>query len=457
MKGTESTEFGEGLRGRERDGARVATAPPEPAAGAPATAPAGWRRTFSSLRIVPYRWLWSGMLAYFLAMQMDTFARGYLAYELTGTATALGLVWVAWGVPMLLLSLVAGVMADRVEKRNMLLVVQAGMGVLALITAVLVHTGVIDIWQMIVLGVGQGIVWAFAVPARMALLPELVGDDELTNALALNNAAMNGTRIVGPALAGGFIATPFIGIQGVFYLMVLLYVLVGLSLLPIPRTGPPSRQQAPVWEEMRAGLRYVAGRRNLVVLMLMGLVPIVLGMSYAALLPVFAKDVHEVGSVGFGIMGAFVGVGAIAGSLVIAYFSDFPHRATLQLVLGVGFGLALFVFAEAPSYGVALAALALVGFTFNSYMTLNNSLIFSQADPSFYGRVMSVYMLSWSLMPLATLPMAGLADAIGAPITVAAAGLIIAVFIAAVAVLYPGYRAIGTEAAPAGEREPASP
>jgi MFS family permease len=309
---------------------------------------------------------------------------------------------------------------------------------------------------MVALGVGQGVVWAFAVPARMALLPELVGDEELTNALALNNAAMNGTRIVGPALAGGFIAIPFIGIQGVFYLMVLLYVVVGLTLLPIPRTGTPARQEAPLWQEMGAGLRYVGSRRDLVILMLMGFVPILLGMSYAALLPVFAKDVHGVGSVGFGLMGAFVGVGAIVGSLVIAYFSDYPHRATLQLVLGVGFGLALFVFAEAPSYGVALAALALVGFTFNSYMTLNNSLIFSQIEPGFYGRVMSVYMLSWSLMPLVTLPMAGLADTIGAPTTVAAAGLIIAVFIGAVAVLYPGYRAIGTGAAPAGERRPAS-
>jgi MFS family permease len=455
VKGRESTELGEGLRGSEGDGAHVATLPPEPAAGAAGTVPAGWRRTFSSLRIVPYRWLWSGMLAYFLAMQMDTFARGYLAYDLTGAATALGLVWVAWGVPMLLLSLVAGVVADRVEKRNMLLVVQAGMGVLALVTAVLVHTGVIDIWQMVALGVGQGVVWAFAVPARMALLPELVGDEELTNALALNNAAMNGTRIVGPALAGGFIAIPFIGIQGVFYLMVLLYVVVGLTLLPIPRTGTPARQEAPLWQEMGAGLRYVGSRRDLVILMLMGFVPILLGMSYAALLPVFAKDVHGVGSVGFGLMGAFVGVGAIVGSLVIAYFSDYPHRATLQLVLGVGFGLALFVFAEAPSYGVALAALALVGFTFNSYMTLNNSLIFSQIEPGFYGRVMSVYMLSWSLMPLVTLPMAGLADTIGAPTTVAAAGLIIAVFIGAVAVLYPGYRAIGTGAVPAGERRQA--
>jgi MFS family permease len=396
------------------------------------------------------------MLAYFLAMQMDTFARGYLAYDLTGVATALGLVWVAWGVPMLLLSLVAGVVADRVEKRDLLMVVQAGMGALALVTAVLVHAGVIDIWQLVALGLGQGVVWAFAVPTRMALLPELVGEEELTNALALNNTAMNGTRIVGPALAGGLIAVPLFGVSGVFYVMVLLYIAVGLTLLPIPRTGAPARQQEPLWVEMMAGLRYVARRRNLVILMLMGFVPILLGMAYAALLPVFAEDVHGVGSVGFGLMGTFVGVGAIVGSLVIAYFSDYPHRATLQLVLGVGFGLSLFVFGESPSYAVALAALSLVGFTFNSYMTLNNSLIFSQADPGFYGRVMSVYMLSWSLMPLTTLPMTGLADAIGAETTVAAAGLLIAAFVAGVGVLYPGYRAIGAEQIAVGERRPTS-
>ena len=455
MKGRESTGSGEGLRGSDGNGARVVTSPPEPAADA-GTLLTGWRRTFSSLRIVPYRWLWFGMLAYFLAMQMDMIARGYLAYDLTGRATSLGLVWVAWGVPMLLLSLVAGALADRVEKRDLLIVVQAGMAVLSLATAVLIHTGVIEFWQLVVLGVGQGLVWAFAVPARMALVPELVGEEELTNALALNNTAMNGTRIVGPALAGGLIAVPLVGMQGVFYLMVLLYVVVSLTLLPIPRTGPPARQQAPLLEEMAAGVRYVASRRNLVVLMVMGFVPILLGMSYAALLPVFAKDVHGMESMGLGIMSAFVGVGAIVGSLVIAYFSDYPHRATLALVLGVGFGLALFVFAEAPSFAVALAALSIVGFTFNSYMTLNNSLIFSQADPAFYGRVMSVYMLSWSLMPLATLPMTGLADAIGAPTTVAVAGLVVTAFIAGVAVLYPGYRAIGSEQVPAGERRQAS-
>jgi predicted MFS family arabinose efflux permease len=299
---------------------------------------------------------------------------------------------------------------------------------------------------LVALGVGQGVVWSFAVPARMAMLPELVTDEELTNALALNNAAMNGTRILGPSLAGGLIAVPLFGMSGVFYVMVLLYVVVALTLLPIPRSKPPVRQRGPLWEEMGVGLRYMSGRRMLIVLMLMGFVPILLGMSYAALLPVFAKDVHDVGSLGFGLMGTFTGAGAIVGSLVIAYFSQHPHQAALQLVLGVGFGLSLFVFAEAPSFAVALVALSFVGFTFNSYMTLNNSLIFTQVEPGFYGRVMSVYMLSWSLMPLTTLPMTALADAIGPQTTVGAAGLIISAFVAGVAVLYPGYRGIAGEA-----------
>jgi MFS family permease len=446
MKGEKATGFGEGLRGNGDGAARVAAAPHDPLTAVEDAQLSGWGRTFSSLRIVSYRWFWFGLLAYFLAMQMDTIARGYLAYDLTGQATALGFVWVAWGVPMLLLSLIAGVVADRVEKRGLLMLVQAGMAVLSLSTAILVHTDVISIWQLVALGVGQGVVWSFAVPARMAMLPELVTDEELTNALALNNAAMNGTRILGPSLAGGLIAVPLFGMSGVFYVMVLLYVVVALTLLPIPRSKPPVRQRGPLWEEMGVGLRYMSGRRMLIVLMLMGFVPILLGMSYAALLPVFAKDVHDVGSLGFGLMGTFTGAGAIVGSLVIAYFSQHPHQAALQLVLGVGFGLSLFVFAEAPSFAVALAALSFVGFTFNSYMTLNNSLIFTQVEPGFYGRVMSVYMLSWSLMPLTTLPMTALADAIGPQTTVGAAGLIISAFVAGVAVLYPGYRGIAGEA-----------
>lgn len=434
---------GEGSRTRKRaleaggDGPTLAAAP---AGAAPLTAElSGWARTFSSLRSEPYRWFWSGQLAYFLGIQMDTFTRGYLAFELTGAATALGLVWVAWGLPMFLLSLVAGAVADRVDKRNLLLSVQVAMSLLALILAILVHSGVVALWHLIALGVGLGVVWAFTFPTRMALLPILVEEDDLTNALALNNAAMNGTRILGPSLAGGLIAVPLLGVSGVFYVVMLFHLVVALTLLQIPKTGRPSRARAPLWEEMGAGIRYTAGRRSLVILMVMGFVPILVGMSYAVLLPVFAKEVHDVGSVGLGIMGAAVGLGAVVGSLVIAYFSRYPHQTALQVALGIGFGVALFAFAESPAYLLALAALIFVGLTFSSYLTLNNSLIFSLVDQEYYGRVMSVYMLSWSLMPITTLPLTGLADAIGAQATVAIAGASIALFITGVALFYPDY------------------
>lgn len=407
------------------------------------TATTGWRRTFSSLRIPGYRWLWIGLLAYFMAMMMDTIARGYLAYDITGSATALGVVSIAWGLPMLVLSLVGGVVADRTEKRNLLLTCQLALGSLALITAVLVHTGAIEIWHLVVLGFGQGATWAFIVPSRQALIPELVGEDELMNALALNNGAINVTRIVGPAVAGGLIAVPMFGVSGVFYTMVLLYAIVLLTLLRVPKTGKAEGERGAVWQEMTMGLRYVSGRPVLMVLIGIAFVAVLLGMPYSTLLPVFAEDVHDVGSVGLGIMSAFVGVGAVVGSLAMAYLSDYPHRATLQLVLGVGFGVGLFMFGGAPTFVLALVALSFMGFMATGYMTINNTLIFSHAEHQFHGRVMSVYMLTWSLMPLTALPMTALTDVVGAQVTMAGAGALVALFIGSVGLLYPGYRAIG--------------
>lgn len=420
----------------------------------------GWRRTFSSLRIPGYRWLWIGLLAYFMAMMMDGIARGYLAYDLTGSATSLGLVSIAWGLPMLILSLVGGVVADRTEKRNLLLACQLALALVALITAILVHTGAIKIWHLVLLGFGQGATWAFIVPARQALIPELVGEDELMNALALSNGAINVTRILGPAVAGGLIAVPMFGTSGVFYTMVLLYGIVVLTLLRVPATGTAKGEHGAMWQEMTLGVRYVTRRSVLVVLIGIAFVAILLGMPYSMLLPVFAEDVHHVGSVGLGVMSTFVGMGAVVGSLVMAYLSDYPHRAALQLFLGVGFGVGLLMFGGAPAFVLALAALSFTGFMATGYMTLNNTLIFSHAERQFHGRVMSVYMLTWSLMPLTALPMSMLTDVVGAQVTVAGAGALVALFIGAVGVLYPGYRAIGRPTAlpvDAGQAEGSGP
>jgi MFS family permease len=394
-----------------------------------------------------------------MGMQMSMIARNYLAYDITGKATALGIVSVAWGVPMLICSLVGGVVADRVEKRNLLLVTQTCITLCYLAMAILVHTGVIQIWHLVVIGVFQGAVWAFNMPARQALLPELVGKDEqLMNALALNTGAMNATRVVAPAVAGALIAVPWYGMTGVFYTVVALDTAVLFALVQLPLTGAAtSGEQRPMWEDMAVGLKYIRRHWALVVLLSMAFAVVLLGMSYQMLLPVFASDkVFDVGSFGYGTMNTFVGVGAILASLVMAYNSDYPHRATLQLVLGVGFGIAILLLGQAPTFFVALAVLSFMGFMSTSYMTLNNTLIFAHTEREFTGRVMSVYMMTWSLQPFAILPITGAADAVGVRPVVTVVGIALATVVAGVALLYPGYRKIGTPAAIEAERAEAA-
>ncbi len=408
----------------------------------------GWRRTFASLALPTYRWFWGGMLAHFLAFQMDMIARGYLAFDLTGSATALGVASIAWGIPLLLLSLVGGALADRVEKRDLVLATQGAMALTALVTAILVQTDLIQLWHIVVMGSVLGAVWAFAIPARQAMVPELVDEQRLMNALALNNSAANSTRIVGPSLAGGLIATPFFGVAGVYYLIAVLYLVSALTLLPIPRAGlAAARRHESMLQGVATGLRYVASRPALTVLIALACTAIILGMPYVVLLPAFAEDVYDVGAVGLGVMNTVVGIGAITGSMMLAYFSGYPHRAALQLALGVAFGIGVFMFGAAPAFALALPALVLVGLTFNGYLTINNTLIFTHTERELHGRVMSVYLLTWSMMPLAALPMSVLADLVGPQPTVATAGVLVAVLIAGVAVLHPAYRQLGSPVA----------
>ncbi len=436
---------------REDDYSRV---PVEGEAAATPEGPAGrgeargWRRTFASLRLPTFRWFWVGLLAHFLAFQMDMIARGYLAFDLTGSTTALGLASIAWGIPLLLLSLVGGAVADRVEKRDLVMVTQVGMAATALTTAILVQTDLIQLWHIVVMGFVLGAVWSFNIPARQAMVPELVSERNLMNALALNNSAANTTRVIGPSLAGGLIATPFFGVAGAYYLLAVLYVISALSLLAVPRSGlAATRSHEPVLQGVTTGLRYVASSPALTVLIGLACAAIILGMPYVILLPAFAEDVYDVGAVGLGVMNTVTGMGAITGSILLAYFSGYPHRAALQLALGVAFGVGVFMFGAAPAFVLALLALALVGLTFNGYLTINNTLIFTHAERELHGRVMSVYLLTWSLMPLAALPMSVLADVVGPEPTVAAAGALVALVIAGVAVLHPAYRRLGSLAA----------
>lgn len=402
----------------------------------------GWRRTFSALAIPQYRTLWWGMLASFMAMNMNMVARGYLAYDITGSATALGLVSLAWGGPMLVFSLFGGVVADRIRKVAILVPTQTAMGVLALITAVLVHLDIIQIWHLVALGVGQGTVFAFNMPARSALIPELVGPENVTNAIALNNAGQNASRIIGPASAGAMIGIPFIGMTGTFYFMAALYGVVVWSLLRLPRGRTPQRVMAPMMSEMRAGFTYIGGNSTLFMLIAMAFIPILLGMPYQTLMPVFQKDVLHVDSFGLGMLFTATGVGALIGSLLVASLSESRSRGGIQVVSGLMFGGALIGFALMDTFVTALLMIGVLGLASSIYMSLNNSMIMSYTDEDYYGRVMSVYMMTFSVMPLAAMPMGALADAFGAPVTVSVAGALIVVFIGALVTLVPAFRRI---------------
>lgn len=411
----------------------------------------GWRRTFSALGNRHYRTLWFAELASLSALQMAQIARGWLTAQISGDrALALGIVSLAWGLPQLAFALIGGAVADRFDKRTIMIASQAVMGVLALLNAILVHAGVIQIWHLFVLGLFQGTVFSFNAPARQALAAELLGERELMNGIAMLNSARNMTRIAAPSVGGVLIALPFIGLTGVFYLIAAFYLAVLANLVQLPRMQiHRGRVQESMLKEIGAGLHYIQVSPTLLTLITLAFVMTILGMPYMTLLPIFARTVHHVGSEGLGLMSTVAGVGALIGSLAVATMADHPRKPQLQALAGITFGVVLFLFAAAPNFPIALFGLTLMGFMHTSFMAINNTLVMMHTTPEYHGRVLSVYMMSWSFMPIASLPMSMLADHLGAPVTLSAAGLLIAIIILVVVLLTRRSQPVAMTPAPA--------
>jgi len=396
-------------------------------------------RTFGALQNRHFRRLWLGYLPSTIAFQMGQVASGYLVYSLTGSATVLGLMGLAWSIPLLLFSLIGGVVADRVPRRNLVLASQCIIGTMAAITAVLVITGWVQVWHLFALGLVQGTVFSFNMPARQAFIAELVGKDDLMNAIALQNAALNLSSIAGPALAGYLIALPAVGVGGVYVLMAMANALVFLTLIGLPAGASRGATRRPGLEELTAGLRFIYYSPPLRTLLLMAVIPMFLGMPYMTLLPVFALSVLRAGSEGLGLLSGANGIGALAGSLLVAAWGNAPRKALLQLSVGIMYGLALIVFALAGTLPLAMLTLVVVGLAASAYRSVNSTLIMGYTPPELHGRVMSVYLMTFALMPLSSVPAGALADRIGPQVTVGGAGVLLAVSILAIARLHPAH------------------
>lgn len=397
----------------------------------------GLGRTFAALREQQFRYLWFGMFFSMAAMQINIVARGWLAFDISDSALILGVVMAARSLPQLMLAPLGGVLADRMDKRILLIVSQCVLFVVAMANAILVHMGTIEIWHLFVLGIVQGITQPFNMPTRTALIPDLVSDNQVSNALALDSTGRNINRITAPALAGLLLAiNPMLA----FYASAIFYAAAVITLLNLPRglRGiSSSAARKGTFAEMGVGFQYIWGHRSLFALMAMAFVVVILGMPFQQLLPVFQKDVLDVGPQALGLMFTAVGVGAIIGSLVAAYTSERPDMGRMQLGAGILFGISLMGFAMSTNFMLSLALLVFVGFASQGYMTINRVLVMRQTERHLYGRVMSIYMMTWALVPAALLPIGFVVDIVGVGATVSVAGLILTLCLVSVAFKFP--------------------
>jgi len=374
-------------------------------------------RTFRALRHRNFRLYWCGQLFSLTGTWMQNVAQGWLVYRLTDSPLALGLVGFVGSLPILLFSLFGGVIADRLHKRNLLLATQTAAMLQALILATLTVTGLIQVWQIIVLALLLGTVHAFDTPARQAFVIELVGKEDLMNAIALNSSVFNATRIIGPAIAGVLIS--LIGEAGAFYINAFSFLATIAALLLMRVEAVNHSDGETVWRNLIAGLRYI--KQTPIVRTLLSLIAVssLFGMSAVALMPVFAKDILQVGPTGLGFLTAAIGGGALSGALTLASLGNFQRKGLLLSIGNLAFPSMLLLFALSRSFPLSLLFLIGGGWGLITQNALTNTLLQTSVPDHLRGRVMSVYALMFlGMMPLGNLQAGVVAEHLGAPVAV---------------------------------------
>jgi MFS family permease len=380
-----------------------------------------------ALKNVQFRWLFVSNTAFFLAMQGQSIVRSWLVYDLTGSELKLGLIFFTVALPMLFVSPLGGAAADRWERRNMIAMGQAAVICSEVVILSLLVQGRLEFWHLLVGSALMGCVFPFVMPARQAIVVNVVGKSGLTGAMALNMAAMNTTRVIGPTLAGFLIAP--LGVEGTYMVGVGLYAVAVLSLLRVKRAWPPAEaRDMSIGKSMLEGAVYMKDNRLVLILLLFGLIPMFLAMPFQSLLVVFSTEVWDVGAEGFGIVNAVAGVGGVVGSIYMAWQASSTRRVMPMMISVVGFGVFLVAMATSDQFLVALPLVFVANILASVFGTLNNTAIQLLIPDHVRGRVSSFLMMSFSLPMLGTLPVGAVAERYGAQVAVAlAATLAVAV------------------------------
>ena len=389
-----------------------------------------------------YRLYWFGQLISLTGTWMQSTAQQWLVYRLTGSPLALGTVMFLNALPAMLLSLFAGIVVDRVDKRRFLLLTQTALMTPAFILAALTFTGVVQYWHILVLAVCLGLANTFDMPARQAFTVEMVGKDDLMNAIALNSSMFNGARLIGPAAAGLLVAQ--VGEATAFLLngLSFLAVIGGLALMRLPAFTPRPGRLTPL-ADLREGLGYIRRNRAVLALVSVAAVPSVFGFPATTLLPAVARDVLGLGVDGYGGLVSAIGLGALVGALSLATLGDYRPKGRLLTTATFVFAGALIGAALARSAWLAGAALVLAGWGMVTHLAATISLVQLQVPDILRWRVMSAYL--WAvvgLAPAGSLALGTLAEWWGAPGALLAGGAVCLLSALTMLAAFPQVRAL---------------
>lgn len=411
---------------------------------------------FRALTHRNFRLFWAGAFLSNIGTWMQTVAQGWLVLQLTDSAFWLGVDGFAATSPGLVLTLLGGVYADRIDRKRLLIITQAGAGLTALALALLIATGIVndaaDVWIILVASFITGCCFSLASPSYQAITIDLVGREDLSNAIALNSTQFQLSRVVGPALAG--VGFQLFGLAGCFFVNGLSFVaiIIALSLMRLePRAGTQKTErmagagveQRTMWRDLMNGFRYVWSRPRVFLLLLISAVASLFGAPYMTLMPLFTRDVLGLGETGLSVMMGVAGAGSFFAALMLTFLGNIRRKGRYVLGGSAAFGLCLVGFSLSTNVTLSLVMLFGIGFSIVCSIAVTNMLLQKLVTDEMRGRVMSMFMLSFiGAWPIGSFLAGVAARRYGAPHTLAAGGVIIALFNLYVAIRNPRLRTL---------------
>ena len=400
-----------------------------------------FRRATEALRYPNFRLVWTTSIFSSAARWIQQVSLGWLAYDLTGSAALLGVLLFVYQAPTIVLSPLVGVLVDRVNRRNLLIVSQLIMAGLAILLALDIILGAVQVWHLYVFAVLSGVESTIIHVVRQALIPSVVPRESLLNAISLNSAALTSTRIVGPFLAGLLIVA--VGVEGNFLIQAVLLSCVAvaafpLKLSPLEPVGDGARRS--IRGDIATALRFIWGITHLRVQFTIQYLMLFLAMPFSNFLPVWAENVLSLDADGLGILYSAAGIGALIGTIALASAGNVGRKGILMAVVTVGLGLAYLGLGLSSLLVVSLVLLALVGAAQSMFSAINMTLVQSRVPDELQGRVMSIFNIGHAMIAVGSLTMGIIVDAIGIQPMTIGLGAIVAVLAVAALPALPSLR-----------------